>query len=124
MYHISVLIISLSPVNNPPKFPCTITMFLIAFGGAARMVFMALFAIVVYIIKSDKESQKHTFVAVLIAVVTLWVIAFLGASPLFSQDLVHTNYADSLCCGVERLGTAVNIFGGLYVLLFVLVPLS
>ena len=56
--------------------------------------------------------------------VTLWVIAFLGASPLFSQDLVHTNYADSLFCGVERLGMAVNIFGGLYVLLFVLVPLS
>ena len=103
MYHISGLIVSLSPVNIPPMFSCTITMFLITYGGAARMVFTALFAIVVYIIKSNKESQKYTFV-VLIAVVTLWVIAFLGASPLFSQDLVHTNYADSYSVVLNDLG--------------------
>ena len=54
------------------------------------MVFMATFAVIVYIIKSGTATKKHTFVAVLTAVVTLWVVAFLGVSPLFSQDIVHT----------------------------------
>ena len=124
MYHISGIILNLSPVNNPPRVPCTITLFLISFGVAARMVFMATFAVIVYIIKSGKDSKKHTFVAVLITVVTLWVLAFLGMSPLLSQGIVHTRYVDSLSCGPQPINVYSYIFGGLGILFFGVVPLS
>ena len=124
MYHISGIVLNLSPVNNPHKIPCTITIFLIGFGGTARLLFMATFAIIVYIVKSGRDTKKHIFVAFLAAVVILWVLSFLGASPLLSQEIVHNKYADSLSCGPKPNGTYSYIFVGLYVVFFGVVPLS
>ena len=126
MYHISGIILGLSPVNNPPRVPCTITILLIGFGAETRLFSIATFAVIVYIIKSGKDTKKHTFVAVLTAVVTLWVLAFLGVSPLLSQDITPTKYVDSLSCGIEppieiRMGS--YILGGLNIFFFALVPL-
>ena len=123
MCHISGIILNISLVNNPPRVSCTIIVFLMGFGGTARRVFMATFAVIVYIIKSGKDSKKHTFVAVLTAVVTLWVLAFLGVSPLFSQDIVYTKYVDS-SCDPQPIKVYSYIFIGLYLLFFGLVPLS
>ena len=91
MYYISGIILSLSPVNNLPRVPCTITIFVIGFGGAARMVFTATFAVIVYIIKSGKDTKKHTFVAVLTAVVTLWVFVFLASLHCFRKLFLKLN---------------------------------
>ena len=124
MYHISGIILNLSPVDNPPEVPCTITLFLIGFGGAARMAFTTTFVAVVYIVKSGKDTKKHTFTVLLVVVVALWVLAFLGASPMFSQKVVPTNYADSLSCGIGPVGIISYIFGGLYGLVFALAPLT
>ena len=124
MYHISSIILNLSPVNNPSNVPCSITLFLIDFGGTARLVFMATFAIIVYIVKSGRDTKKHTFVAVLVAVVILWVFSFLGASPLLSQEIIYTGYSDSLSCAIGLTGKYSYIIVGLYVLFFVVVPLS
>ena len=124
MYHISGIILSLSPVNNLSNVPCTITKFLISFGGAARSVFMATFAIMVYIVKSGRATKKYIFIAVLVAVVILWVLSFLGASPTLSQEIVHTYYKDSLSCSFAPNGVYSDVFYGLYVLFFGVVPLS
>ena len=124
MYHIAGIILNLSPVDNPPKVPCTITLFLIGFGGSARQVFMATFAIIVYIVKTGKDTKKYIFVIILVAVVTLWVLAFLGTSPLLSQKIVPTNYADSLSCGIGPIGLVTLSVGALYALFFAVVPLS
>ena len=63
MYHISGIILSLSQVNNPSNVPCTIMVFLIGFGAAARSVFTATFAIMVYIVKSGRATKKYIFIA-------------------------------------------------------------
>ena len=124
MYHISGIILSLSPVNNPSNVPCSITKFLISFGGAARSVFMATFAIMVYIVKSGRATKKYIFIAVLVAVVILWVLSFLGASPTLSQEIIYTGYSDSLSCGIGLTHKYSYIFYGLYLLFFGVVPLS
>ena len=123
MYHISGIILHRSPVRNPPKVPCTITLFLIGFEGAARLEFVALFAVVDYIVKSGRDTKKNTFIAVLVAVVILWVLAFLGASPLLSQDIFHTWYKDGLSCSHKATDRYYSyILFGIHVL-FDLVPL-
>ena len=124
MYHISGIILSLSPVNNLSNVPCTITKFLISFGGAARSVFMATFAIIVYIAKSGRATKNTTFVAFLVAVVILWVLSFLGTCPLFSQEITQSCYKDSLSCGLAPTGILSYIYYGLYLFFFGLVPLS
>ena len=122
MYHISGIILNRSPVRNPPAVPCTITLFLIDFGGAARLEFVALFAVVVYIVKSGRDTKKNTFIAVLVAVATLWVFAFLGNSPLLSQDTFSTGYGGP-SCSLAGTGEHSYIIIGLFAFFFGLVPL-
>ena len=54
------------------------------FGWTARSVFMATFAIVVYIIVKHGSDTKKCLVVVVLVVVVLWVITFLVTSPMFS----------------------------------------
>ena len=123
MYHISSIILNLSPVNKPSKVPCSIMVFLISFGGAARSVFMASFAIMVYLVKSGRDTKKYIFIAVLVAVVILWVLSFLGASLILSQEIVNKSYLDSVSCSLIH-HVYSDVFYGLYVLIFGVVPLS
>ena len=94
MFHIAEIVLSYYfPMNDPPSQPCTIPLFLVSVGGAARSVFMATFAIVVYIIiKHGNATKKRLVVTVLVAVVVLWGITFLVTSPLFSQQVISTDY--------------------------------
>ena len=125
MYHIAGIILYLSPVTNPPTALCTITIFLIGFGGGARLVFMTTFAVEVYIIvKYGDTPKKHFVVASFITVVVLWIIAFLGHSPLLSQEIISTRYAGYLSCGISPIATASYIYIGLYFVCFGLVTLS
>ena len=125
MYHIAGIILYLSPVTNPPTAPCTITAFLIGFGGWARVVFMATFAVIVYInVKYNETPKKHFVVASFIAVIVLWVLTFLGISPLLSQEIVSTRYAGNLSCGTNTAGTLYVITIVLYLFCFGFVPLS
>ena len=127
MYHIAGIILYFSPVNNPPSAPCTITVFLLGFGGGARLAFMATFAVVVYInvkYRNGETHKKHFVVASFIAVVVLWIIAFLGSSPLLSQEIVSTWYAGYLSCGISPMATSAYIYAGLYIVCFGLVTVS
>ena len=125
MYHIAGIILYLSPVTNPPTAPCTTTILLLGFGGGARLVFVATFAVVVYIIvKYGETTKKHFVVASFIAMVVLWILAFLGSSPLLSQEIVSTWYAGYLSCTVSPIATASCIYIGLYFVCFGLVTLS
>ena len=125
MYHIAGISLYVSPVNNPPTALCTITVFLMGFGGAARFMLMAMFAVVVYInVKYREMPKKHFAVASFIAVVVLWAIAFLGNSPVLSQEFISTWYAESLVCSTYPVATASYIYIGLYIVCFGFVPLS
>ena len=124
MYHIAGIILYLSPVANPPTAHCTVTVSLIGIGGGARLVFMATFAVVVYIIvKYGKNLKKRFVVASFITVVALWILAFLGNSPLLVQEIVSTWYAGYLSCGISPMASTY-IYIGLYLVCFGLVPLS
>ena len=84
MYHIAGIVLKLSPVNNPPTAPCTVTMFLIIFGGTARLVFMPTFAVIVYIIVRCGKATKKFFVIInFVVVAVLWILSFLVTSPFF-----------------------------------------
>ena len=119
MYHISGIILNLAPVDNPSRIPCTITVFLLGFGGAARLIFMATFAVTVYTVVKYRRATTLQILAVVLAVsVILWIVSFLGTSPLLSEDIVESRYVDSLSCGPRPINLSSYIFVGLYVIFF------
>ena len=131
MYHIAEIVLSYTfPVNGPPSHSCTIMTFLYFFGAAARLVFMATFAIVVYTtVKHGEATKKHLVIAVLVAVVVIWVVTFLGTSPLFSQEVVRTRYAlwdTQYYCypGTGPSEQSAYIFWGMYLFFFCVVTSS
>ena len=125
MYHIAGIVLKFSPVNNPPTAPCTVTTFLISFGGAARLVFMATFAVIVYIIVRYGKATKKFFVIIcFIVVAVLWILIFLGNSPLFSQSFIYTEYTASLSCEFTSSSTYSYIYLVQYAFFFGLITLS
>ena len=122
MYHIAEIVLSFSfpsVSNEPDSRPCTITFFLVVFGGTARLVFMATFAVAVYIIvKHGKATKKHLVVAVLVAVVVLWIITFLGNTPTLSHEIALTRYWHDLYCYPARAASGQSLFIFLGILLF------
>ena len=119
MYHLSGIILNLAPADNPSNIPCTITVFLLGIGGAARLVFMATFAVTVYmVVKYRKATSLHVLAAIIAVSVILFIASFLGNSPLLSGDIVQSGYADSLSCGPRPINISSYIFVGLYGLFF------
>ena len=89
-------------------------------------MFMATFAVIVYINVryNTRETPKKRFVvASFITVVVLWILAFLGNAPLLSQEIVSTQYAGYLSCGISPMAPTY-IYIGLYFFFFGLVTIS
>ena len=133
MFYVAGIVLSpsVSPVINdiivdhdippdPNSTACTLTLFLVLFGGTARLVFMTIFSIVIYnTVKYGNATKKRLVVAVLVAVVVLWRITFIGTSPLFSQRVVRAQYWGSVYCFVQPTAdNSMYIFLGLYLALF------
>ena len=119
MYHISGIILNLAPVDNPSNIPCKIIVFLLGFGGAARLVFMATFAaIVCMVVKYRKATTLQVLAGVIAVSVVLWMTLFLVNTPLLSGDIVQSSYTDSLSCGPKPINLSSYIFVGLYGLFF------
>ena len=119
MYHLSGIILNLAPADNPSNIPCTITVFLLSFGGAARLVFMATFAVTVYtVIKHSFAAKLKAMYVSLVIIAILWALSFVGSTPLFSEVVARSLYVDRLSCGPIPTSTASYIYVAFYVLVF------
>ena len=107
MYHISGVVFNLAPVDNLSSIPCTITVFLIAFGSAARLVFMHSFA----------AKRRAVYIA-LVIIAILWAVSFLGLTPIFSEVVARSLYVSCLSCGPVPTSVAAYIYVAFYVIVF------
>ena len=119
MYHISGTILNLAPNENPPNIPCTITAFLLGYGGAARLVFMATFAVTVYmVVRYHKATTTKKDVCFTATVIILWVLTLAAVIPMAFQDVVVTHYSDDISCGTRPTSINSYIFAAAYALIF------
>ena len=120
MYHISGIILNLAPVDDPSSIPCTITAFLLGFGGAARLVFMATFAVTVYmVVRYHKgSSNKKKDICFIITILILWGITFAAVVPMVFSNVVATHYSDNISCGTRPINLNSYIYATAYSLLF------
>ena len=119
MYHISGIILNLAPADNPSNIPCTITAFLLGFGGAARLVFMATFAVTVYmVVRYHKDTTRKKTVCFAIIVLLVWSITFAAVVPMAFSSVVATHYSDKISCGTRPINLNSYIFATAYALTF------
>ena len=93
-------------------FACRLFTWVIASGGAARLIYMATFAISVYIMVRYGAKKMKIWVAV-VAVVGVWIGALLPNAVVFSPDVVLINFHDNVTCAVHGTGykTFIYAFG-------------
>ena len=119
MYHISGLVLNLAPVDNLSDISCTIILFVLVFGSAGRLVFMAAFAVTVYlVVKYRNATKRRALYLSIVAVVILWGITFVGNSPVFSDVVVFNHFVDRLSCGPIPTGVATYVYASLYIITF------
>ena len=111
----------------PPAEFCSFIIWLLAGGGASRLVFTATFSVVVFVIvKSGEKAVRKIGLA--ISLTSLWIVTFLLSSPTLFLYTVGAKYLGGAACfprsveGVTNT-TANRIFVILWAIIFGIVPL-
>ena len=114
MFFISTVIISgcYCPELSPSDFACRLILWVIASGGAARLMYMTTFAISVYVLVRYGARKMKIWVAV-VAVVSVWIAVILPNAAIFSPDVVLINFHDNDSCAAHGTGykTFIYAFG-------------
>ena len=122
MFFLSTVIISgcWCPELMPSDFACRLILWVIATGGAARLMYMTTFAVSVYVLVRYSAKKMKIWVAV-VAVVGVWVAVMLPNAAIFSPEVVLINFHDNDSCAAHGTGykTFIYAFGytGVYGLL-------
>ena len=114
MYFIADVIISgcWCPELRPSDFACRLILWVIASGGAARLMYMTTFAISVYVLVRYGANKMKMWVTA-IAVVGVWVGVLLPNAAIFLSQIVLINFHDNVTCAAHGTGykTFIYVFG-------------
>ena len=114
MFFITKVIISgcWCPGLRPSDFACRLMYWVIASGGAARLMYMTTFAISVYVLVRYGAKKMKIWVAT-VAVVCVWVAVLLPNAAIFSSDILLINFHDKDTCAAHGTGykTFIYAFG-------------
>lgn len=117
VYDVTGLAVVFTDIKRPQRIGplCHAILFLVGAGGAARILFLSAFSVTVYYIvrfhkRRNEKSNRHALVGFTIAVIVLWVVAFLSKLPVLFDTIVDSY------CQYTVLGGSVNV--ALFVLVF------
>ena len=97
---------TLARMAIPDLWPCYMIMYLIALGAVSRLVFMALFAVTVYVIvRVGKKATPFPFAMV---VTSLWVFLVLFNCVLFVPGVMMVEWTDGVSCSPRQSGAGTT----------------
>ena len=97
------------PELRPSDFACRLIMWVIASGGAARLMYMTTFAISVYILVRYSARKMKIQVAI-VAVIGVWLAVLLPNAAIFSPAVVLINFHDNVACAAHGTGAAAFVY--------------
>ena len=122
--HIAATSLTLSKLplfQDPALFPCQLIVYLIAFGGAARLVCMALFAVTAYlIVKIGAKKAKWLYFE--IASIAIWLFLAAFTTIVFIPAVADYEYDDGVSCRPVTNGAGTYIFIGIEMIFFCFIP--
>ena len=122
--HVAATSLTLSKLplyQEPALFPCQLIVYLIAFGGAARLVFMALFAITSYVIvRVGTKKTKALYLE--ITTIVIWVFLAAFTAIVFIPAVAEYVYDDGVSCRPDTNGAGTYVFIGIEMIFFCFIP--
>ena len=121
--HLTALVLVTTDHPLPPVDLCSTVLWALFSACALRMTLTATFSIVVFIM-IVKGIKAIKWIALIISVAILWILCFFSLTiPLLALP-GNNAYVDGVAClPVGEKDSTDDIFAGLYVLIFGLVPL-
>ena len=126
--HLTSLVLIGGEQPLPPAEFCSFIIWLLAGGGASRLVFTATFSVIVFVIVKN-GMKAVSKIGLAISLVSLWIVTFLLSTPIFSPYFVGIQYYGRFACfpdirsGVTNAGANV-IFVIVWAFLFGIIPLA
>ena len=105
------------PELRPSDLVCRLMVWVIASGGAARLMYMTTFAISVYVLVRF-GAKKMKIRVVIVAVVCVWVAVLLPNAAVLSPDIILINLHDNHTCAVHGTGYKTFIYAFGYTTLY------
>ena len=95
--HLTSLVLISGNYDQPPRPFCSVIIWLLAGGGASRLVFTATFSVVVFVIvKCGVKAVNRIGLA--ISLVVLWIVTFLLSAPTLFLFSVGVQYLGGAAC--------------------------
>ena len=119
LYHTTGMYLNISKGTPPTVVFCNFIFFLIAFGGVARLLSMATFAAMIFTtVRYYESTPRKNLVIFITIVIILWICAFLGTTPLLSDEVLYTSYGDNVSCSPIPAGVGSYVYVSLYCFVF------
>ena len=119
--HVTALVLSTTNLPVPPFDFCHFIIWIIGGAGGARMIFTAVFSIIVFILvkKSAKAVNEYVLIA---CCVVLWIASFVLSTPLLSPVVVGTQFnGKAACFPRNREGISIHAITVPFVLLWAII---
>ena len=110
--------------QNLPKDDniCRVVYVIVASGGAARLLFMATYAVSIYVTiryaSANFRPPQWSFGATAVAVVPLWIFAICPNMIALSEDLLEINFTVGDLCAAHIMNSAGFGYSGSYFLVY------
>jgi hypothetical protein len=107
--HLTALSLSIAEYPVPSFDFCHFIVWFLAGSGAVRMIFTAVFSIVVFIlVKSSAKAVKEKVLVVVCIV--LWITAFFVSAPLLSPVIVGSKFLGKTACAPKNTAGIAHRF--------------
>ena len=122
MFGIYMIILSQLVDVSPHDFPCRLLYVIIDTGAAGRLLFMAMYAITVYVLTryagKNLRVVKLRLWTKLLAVVVIWVFAALPNMVLFWPIFIEITFSFNYVCLTHSTGPATFIHSSFFIIVY------
>ena len=94
---------------RPSEFACGLIFWVVASGGAARLMYMTTFAISVYVLIRYSARKMKIWFAI-VAVIGVWLAVLLPNASMFSSDIIDVTFTYNDTCAAHGTGYTTFIY--------------
>ena len=105
------------PELRPSDFACRLIFWVIGSGGAARLIYMTIFAISVHVLVWYGSRKVKTWV-VIVAVIGVWLAVLLPNAAIFSPEVTLITFHDNNSCAAHGTGYKTFIYAFGYTIVY------
>ena len=125
--HLTSLALISGNLDQPPRPFCSVIIWLLAGGGASRLVFTSVFSVIVFVIVKG-SAKAVSRIGLAISLVALWIVTFLISAPTLSLFSVGVQYLGGAACFPRVVEGVTNrsvnrVFVIIWAILFGIIPL-